>query len=152
MPVRSVDHQSRLGNYALALFRDWRVRHILRRSLQALSAGECDRILRETGLGAADLNVCLHTVFGSEDLLSRLMTAIGLDPDRIRAASPETMRDLERTCMTCPIKRRCRKSLGRDEAAASYDDFCPNAPLLRHLVSGSIAADIAARPAVSQLP
>ena len=39
MPVRSVDHQSRLGNYALALFRDWRVRHILRRSLQALSAG-----------------------------------------------------------------------------------------------------------------
>lgn len=136
MSTHCDEHHTDLGSFTLALLRDWRARSSLRRSLQALGSDERDRILRESGLDAADLDVCLGTVFGSEDLLSRLIRAIGLDPDRIRRTSPETMRDLERTCMTCRGKRRCRSHLVRSQAA-QYRDFCPNAEILAHLAENS---------------
>lgn len=131
-----------LGSYAADLFRDWRVRRELRRALYRLADEDQDRILRDSGLVAADLDVCLSTAFGSEDLLSRLVSGIGLDPEAIRRSSPAVMRDMERVCLGCRGKRRCRSMLARGEAKR-FAEFCPNAGTL----AGLIDEPASARPA-----
>ena len=47
-------------------------------------------------------------------------------PDPIDG-DPAVVRDLQRTCLLCDHKSRCRRELAEGSAAQHFRDFCPNA-------------------------
>jgi hypothetical protein len=66
-------------------------------------------------------------------LLSRLMRSLGLDPDAVSRAAPQTMRGLQRACASCGERSRCEHEHELGQAHATYHSFCPNAPTLDRL-------------------
>jgi hypothetical protein len=66
--------------------------------------------------------------------LSRLLRALGVDPDELASIDPAMMRGLERICITCGHKDQCEHDLAAGGAAEScYNDYCPNAMSLNAL-------------------
>lgn len=112
----------------VASIRNWLDRTNLRRSMAGMDGHDREQVLAECGLSRSDLDRLARMPLFSEDLLSPLMRTIGLDPEEIGATEPALMRDLQRVCMACHNRRRCRRSVKHGHAAALYRTFCPNAP------------------------
>jgi Family of unknown function (DUF6455) len=67
------------------------------------------------------------------DLLVRRMEVLNLDTNEIAATAPGTLQDLQRVCTLCESHRKCARDLGRDPAAAAWEDYCPNVAMLKLL-------------------
>ena len=94
--------------------------------------GECDsrevaRIASDLGITAADLRDLAEARPGSADLLQEMLPALGVDPKTLAETDPLMMRDLQRLCVTCRNKNRCRRELDELSAAEHYHHYCPNA-------------------------
>jgi hypothetical protein len=112
-------------------YRDWRSRQALRRSLDAMDPDERRRMLSDAGLDAEAMSSVISRHPNANDLLHRLMPAIGIDRDVLATRDPETLRDLERVCASCHDWRRCRRDLARGSAAERHQAYCPNAESLQ---------------------
>ncbi|AWN44326.1 heavy-metal resistance [Methylobacterium durans] len=66
--------------------------------------------------------------------LVQLLKQLDLDPAAICRELPETMHELETTCVGCTQRTRCDHELAAGTAAVTYQRFCPNAQRLMHLV------------------
>jgi hypothetical protein len=69
----------------------------------------------------------------SGDLLERRMNALDLNSGEIAATEPGTSRDLQRLCTLCESHRQCMRDLARDPAGRAWEDYCPNAAMLKEL-------------------
>lgn len=124
---------------ALATIADWVNRC---RQLTLPSAfGECDskeiaRIAADLGITADDLRDFAEAKPGSAEFLGHILPALGIDPDALTKADPLVMRDLQRLCVTCQNKTRCRHELEETSAAAHFHEFCPNAVTLDAILTG----------------
>ena len=58
--------------------------------------------------------------------LPKLLSALGVDPQKLASENPGKMRDLQRICITCSHKDQCHHNLAAGTAAGHYH-FCPNA-------------------------
>lgn len=100
--------------------------NMLRREFQSLDREEADRFLRDCAITHSEFQSSLRNPFYSEDLLSPAMRAIGLDPNVDRIKHAAWHRDIERTCMACRYRRRCRHDVTSRRFEANYRDYCPN--------------------------
>lgn len=126
-------HENSWSHWLKGRLSAWRARQRLRDELQALGPDETDLILRDCGLTRSDLPTVIERYPDSCDLLPRMMSALGIDRESLRHAEPETLRELELTCLSCPDWRHCKSELAHGTAARDYARFCPNATLLQDL-------------------
>lgn len=111
-------------------WRNWTSRRAAIRELDCCGDAETAHIARDVGLGAAELRTLAGKWPDRSDLLSRRISAIGLQTDQIQGAEPQVMRDLQRVCTQCDGRSRCERDLNRDESDRAWRDYCPNVSTL----------------------
>ena len=106
--------------------------------INRLSAGEVDEISRDLRLATPEFIWLARKAPNSTVLLDRRLAQSGLSAKSLTAGRADALRDLQRVCGLCTVKRRCAVDRDAQEPAA----YCPNAMTLRELksVSGSPAA------------
>jgi hypothetical protein len=93
---------------------------------RALDSNDATRILSDAGLAKADLREIMSRPFAMEDLLSRGMESVGIDPDEFAVRNADWYQNLQRNCALCRLRGRCRRIILRSEFARRYREFCPN--------------------------
>ena len=88
---------------------------------------EVSQIAKDLGVSASELRELASKGPRSADLLQKMLVALDVDPKVIAKADPLVMHDLQRLCVSCADKKRCRHELEQGTAAAHFREFCPNA-------------------------
>jgi hypothetical protein len=101
--------------------------------LAACPAQELHRTAADLGLSSTDLRRLSRTHPGRTQLMPQRLRQLGLDPEFVREAEPETYRDLARVCATCTAWRRCKRDLARDDAQAGMEVYCLNSATIDRL-------------------
>jgi len=109
----------------------WRREH----DLDLLDAAELDRIARDLGMSAGDLERLAARGPDAADLLYARLRALGMTAADFGHAKRAILRDLERTCACCGEKGICAKDLARDPADPAWKGYCPNADTLDALTA-----------------
>jgi hypothetical protein len=118
------------GADAIALLREsWRRWINARRAMAELANRRRDEVHR--------IAACGHP--GPSELLPQRLEQLGLDPEFVRRAEPETYTDLTRTCASCADWRRCKHDLARGDVQAGMGDYCLNTPTIDALTVESHA-------------
>jgi hypothetical protein len=94
--------------------------------------GECTqddvaRIAKDLGVSVNDLRGLAAKGPGAAEFLRKMLLALSVDPNDLAKTDPAVMRDLQRICMLCGQKSRCRHELAAGTAAGHFREFCPNA-------------------------
>jgi hypothetical protein len=88
---------------------------------------EVARIARDLKIHPSDLATLAKKGPNAADLLQRLLVALGVDANGLEHDDPLVMRDLQRLCTTCDVKRQCQFDLANGVLAENFRDYCPNA-------------------------
>lgn len=64
------------------------------------------------------------------NLLSRRMSALGVDSDTFARLEPALFGNLQTLCRECERPDLCRHDLRDDPPGATWEDYCPNAVVL----------------------
>ena len=106
-----------------------------RKELRECGAEDVRRIARELGISHDDLYELAGNGPNSADLVHRMLPALGVDLKALALSDALVLHDLERLCVVCRNKGRCRHELEQGTAADNYRAFCPNAVTLDALVA-----------------
>ena len=101
--------------------------------LGTCAPNEVERMARDIGLPASELQRLARRGPHAADLLLRRMAALGLDPDEVGAVDRATFLDLQRVCTDCDCKGRCKRDLGHHPDFNEWEDYCPNVATLKML-------------------
>ena len=85
------------------------------------------RIAKDLGVAVSDLRGLTAKGPGAADALQKMLLALSVDPKALAKADPAVMRDLQRICIVCSQKGRCRHELAEGTSAENFREFCPNA-------------------------
>ena len=102
-------------------------------NLAACSDDDVDRMARDVGMSAHELQRLVTRGPHAADLLLRRMAALDLSPEEVAQVERATFLDLERVCTVCDCKGRCRRHLARQPDDAAWEDYCPNVATLKML-------------------
>ena len=91
------------------------------------SPDDVRQIAGDLGVPVSELRAISAKVPGSAELLSKMLTALRVDPEALAKSDPAVMRDLQRLCVSCGQKGRCQHELAKGTAAEHFHEFCPNA-------------------------
>ena len=94
---------------------------------------EAENIARDVGLSTAELYTIAAKRPDAADQLKSRLAALHLDRAAVLDTDPLIMRDLERVCTLCGIKRRCERDVARHPEDPAWRTFCPNAQTLEAL-------------------
>ena len=129
------EHGSALGAIA-SWVKDYRQALGLRGQLANCTPEEVALIALDIGLSAEDLMSAAAKGPHAADELSKLLRALGVDPQKLASDYPSAVRDLQRICIHCGHKSECRHNLAAGTAASRYRDYCPNAMSIEALFQG----------------
>lgn len=102
--------------------------------LRELPPDELRRVAGDVGLSAGDLLDVSNHPEGTQQLLERRLTALGLQPGEITELLPMLLRDLQRTCTICQAKAHCISDMKISPLADGWESYCPNSGTLRTLL------------------
>ena len=102
-------------------------------ALGRCSPDEVNRIAKELGMSADELRGLADKSPGSAELIQKMLVALNVDPAEFAQDNPAVLRDLQRLCVACNHKTRCRHELAAGTAAAHFREYCPNAFTLEAL-------------------
>ena len=102
-------------------------------ALQRYGKHEVERMAHDLCMTGSEFREIAQHGPDSADLLERRMKVLDLDSNEVAAAEPGTFRDLQRLCTFCASHKKCMKDLSRDPNAKSWEDYCPNAAMLKEL-------------------
>jgi hypothetical protein len=123
---------------------DWvnkyRSLHRMHDELGQCSPEDVMRIAADMGVPAAELRALAGKGSDSAKLLEKLLISLDVDPTQLADRSPAVMRDLQRLCVVCGQKERCRHELKAGTSAEHYREYCPNAFTLDALFQRSANA------------
>ena len=85
------------------------------------------QIAHELGMSPGELRELATKGPNSADLLGKMLAALKVDPNELSKENIAVMRDLQRLCVSCDHKGRCRRELAAGTAAEHFHEFCPNA-------------------------
>jgi hypothetical protein len=105
----------------------------LRDELARCGPEEVAHTAHELGLSSRALYGLARKGPHAADQLQKMLLALGVDPKILVSQDPLLMRDLQRLCIMCDQKKKCRHELAAGTAAQNYHDFCPNAFTLETL-------------------
>lgn len=126
MPGELIGKIRNIWKSAAAYMRDRRRRAQIRRDLKALGPDECRRMLDEYNLTPEEFQEALRIPFTSEDMPSRALRAMGLDPQQFHRQHGARSRAMRRSCIMCRVKARCRQDLAADRFVRNHGDYCTN--------------------------
>jgi hypothetical protein len=110
---------------------DWIVRHRaateLREELSRCKSEDVAAIARELGVAPGEFRELAGKGTHAADELRQMIVALSLDPQILLHGDKRIARDLQRVCIACPDKKRCKRELAAGTAAANFRSFCPNA-------------------------
>ena len=112
---------------------DWRANTARSSGLDACSDIEVDRMARDIGLSASELQRLVNRGPHAADLLLCRMAALNLDREEVAEVDRATFLDLQRVCSNCDCKGRCKRELARDPDDPAWEDYCPNVATLKML-------------------
>jgi hypothetical protein len=95
---------------------------------------EAMKIAKDLGLPLSDLRGLTAKAPEAANAVSKMLCALSVDASILGKNDPATMRDLQRTCILCARKGRCRDELAKNTAARNFREFCPNAYTLDALL------------------
>ncbi len=122
---KSVQGQS-VQNLLQRLSHWWRCNQ----ELSALSAAELDRMSRDLGMTAVELQEIASMGPDSAALLHQRMEALGVTQADIDRLAFGLVRDLERDCSCCASKDECRADLVHQPESPGWMAYCANAQTL----------------------
>jgi hypothetical protein len=112
----------------LGAIADWinkyREAYAARGELANCGADEIARIAHDLGISSEEL-ATLATK-DANDLLQKMLVALGVDPKNFACEEPAALHDLQRLCVNCRQKQRCAHEFDVGTAAENYREFCPN--------------------------
>ena len=108
----------------------------LRHDLAACGPEEVARTAQDLGVTPGELVRLAEKGPDAADELQQLLRALGVDAKKLAKDDPVVMRDLQRLCISCGDKSRCRHELEAGTAASHYHEFCPNAVTFDALFAG----------------
>ncbi|HUE47480.1 MAG TPA: hypothetical protein VMO81_14625 [Aestuariivirgaceae bacterium] len=112
---------------------DWWRRLMTLRELDQCDDRDLQRVLHDLNVSKAELTGAVRRGPYPKLLLPRMLHALGLPADRIKAMYPSVASDLGRVCAQCPETARCRRELDGHTASAAYREFCLNSTTLEAL-------------------
>jgi len=99
----------------------------LRDDLANCGADEVARMAHDLGVNAQELISLAAKGPQAADQLSKLLRALGVDPEKLGSGETAMMRDLQRICISCDHKNQCERDLATGAAVQHFRDYCPNA-------------------------
>jgi hypothetical protein len=132
MPGRDIREQHYpMVEFVLDAIAGWinKYRHVhgVRDELGECSQEDVMRIAKDLGVAVSDLRGLAAKGPGAVDALQKMLLALSVDPQALAKADPAVMRDLQRICIVCSQKGRCRHELAEGTSAENFREFCPNA-------------------------
>ena len=112
--------------------RDW-TRRGSASELKCFGEEEVDRIAKDVGVSVSELRTLARFGPKAADLLLRRMAALDLDRNEVAQTEPGTFQDLRRVCTMCERHKQCARDLARDPADGEWEDYCPDAAMLKLL-------------------
>jgi hypothetical protein len=109
-----------------------------RRCFDQLSDFEVARMARDAGLSSHELRCIAQLSPDAAQLLSRRMGVLNLDVDRVSETDMNLMRDMQRLCSTCGVKRQCERDLIVRPDSPVWRQYCPNECTLMELQSRAV--------------
>jgi len=94
-----------------------------------------ESIAHDLGVSAPELHILAGKWPDSADLLNRRMEQLGLDATEMKRVEPQVIRDLQRVCTLCVIKRRCAHDLAGNPTDPVWQDYCANRMTLAALIA-----------------
>ncbi|HZQ13001.1 MAG TPA: hypothetical protein VFB31_09360 [Pseudolabrys sp.] len=98
-----------------------------RDTFERCSPEQVGLMAKDLGISAQELRGMAGKGPGAADLLRKMLLALDVDPDALAKSDPAVMRDLQRLCVSCAHKSRCRREMANGTAAQHFHEFCPNA-------------------------
>ena len=108
------------------------------RCFDQLSDFEVARMARDAGLSAHELRCIAQLSPDAAQLLSHRMGVLNLDVDSVLETDMNLMRDMQRLCCTCDVKRQCEKDLIVRPDNPVWQQYCPNECTLMELRSRTV--------------
>ena len=125
------------GDFVLRTIADWITRYrnvcIDRNSLGECSSDEVSKMARDLGVGNLELAALATKSPQSAALLDKLLKALGVESEA--HANISVLHDLQRLCIFCGQKQRCKHELEVTTAAGRFRQYCPNAYTLDALLT-----------------
>lgn len=109
-----------------------------RRCFDQLSDFEVACIARDAGLSLHELRCVAQLSPDAAQLLPRRMHALNLDADTVSDTEMYVMRDMQRLCATCDVKRQCERDLIVRPDSPVWRQYCPNECTLMELQSRAV--------------
>ena len=128
-------HPSEMISGMRQWWRNWRRAHSNLSELMCCGEYEAERMARDLGLPLSELRRLAGYGPEAADLLAHRMAALNIDMRKVTTVVPRTFQDLQRTCTMCETRRQCARDLGRDPANQAWEDYCPNAAMLKMLTA-----------------
>ncbi len=132
MPNR--DSQQPIFASVLPIFNaiaDWvrRYRHAigLRDELADCGPDEVRSMAKDIGVSPSQLRELASKGPAAADLLQKMLVALRVDPKVLADIDPLIAYDLQRLCISCGNKKRCKHELADGTAAKTFREYCPNA-------------------------
>jgi len=91
-------------------------------------------IAKDLGVPLSDLCGLAAKAPDAANDVSKMLGALSIDESALAKSDPAATRDLQRTCMLCAQKGRCKHELASFTAALNFHEFCPNAYTLEALL------------------
>jgi len=107
--------------------RSYARRRRYRNELMNCSADDVARIAADLKVNQRELASLAEKGPDAADLLQKLLVALGIDPKDLDYYDPVVMRDLQRSCIMCDEKGRCRFDVANGVITEKFWDYCPNA-------------------------
>ena len=98
-----------------------------RSELMNCSADDVARIAADLKIDQGELAALAKKGPGATDLLQKLLVALGIDLKDLDRYDPAVMRDLQRSCVMCDEKGRCKFDIANGVITEKFRDYCPNA-------------------------
>lgn len=101
----------------------YRKRRTAMAELRALNHDDLERMVHDAGVTYGDLLVLAKQNGDAAALLYRRLKLADMDAAKI---DPAVMRDLQRCCTLCEVKKQCMHDLADDPKPANWPQYCPN--------------------------
>ncbi|NEU98469.1 hypothetical protein [Bradyrhizobium uaiense] len=113
--------------YLVDVFGDWLKHRRELRELRELDDASFSQIASDLRISTNDLAALVRQGPHSADELPRLLTALGIDQEKLARTEPLVLRDMERVCSLCGHKRQCDHDLAAGTSSAHFHQYCLNA-------------------------
>jgi hypothetical protein len=101
--------------------------------LDRCSPDEIRTIAKDLGLTPSELSALAAQGPDAAEPLKKMLIALKVDANAFDQIDPRIKSDLQRSCILCGEKRRCRHELAAGTAAKNIHEFCPNAVTIETL-------------------